>query len=347
MSGQLMNWNKVISVFLTVTLIFAWSCKLNNQPGYYFTLTGPTEGTSYHITYQSDDSINLQNEIDSLLRQFDLSLSTYEPASIISRINRDEPDVSLNDYFIRCFNASKEIFTASGGAFDITVAPVVNAWGFGFTEKADPDSAMIDSLLQYVGMDHIRIENDRIIKDFPRVMLDVNAIAQGYAVDVVSEYFDSIGLINYLVEIGGEVGVKGINPHGEYWRVGIDKPIDGLQLSGLQMEAVISLKNRSLATSGNYRRFYIKDGVKYSHTIDPATGYPVQHNLLSATVVADECMIADGFATAFMVLGLEKSREILKSRKDLDAYLIYTDESGKYAIYRTPGMRRYISKVMN
>jgi FAD:protein FMN transferase len=338
---------KINVVFLSVALLFTWSCNLNNRPGYYITLAGPTQGTSYHITYQSKDSIDFQKEIDSLLRQFDLSLSTYEPASIISRINRDEPDVSLNDYFIRCFNASREVFIASDGAFDITVAPVVNAWGFGFTEKTDPDSAMIDSLLQYVGMNHIRLEDERIVKDFPGIMLDVNAIAQGYAVDVVSEYFESKGLINYLVEIGGEVRVKGKNAHGEYWRVGIDKPIDGIQLPGLQMEAVVSLKNRSLATSGNYRRFYIKDGVKYSHTIDPATGYPVQHNLLSATVVADDCMIADGFATAFMVIGVDKSRKILKDRKDLEAYLIYTDESGKYTIYCTPGMRRYITKIMN
>jgi len=342
-----MNRNKITWIFLTITFTILCSCNLNNQSGYYITLTGPTEGTSYHITYQSKDSIDYQGEIDSLLRHFDLSLSTYEPSSIISLINRGEPDVALSEYFIRCFNASKEIFDASGGAFDITVAPVVNAWGFGFTEKTNPDSAMIDSLLQYVGMDHIRISGERIVMDFPGIMLDVNAIAQGYAVDVVSEYFESKAIGNYLVEIGGEVRAKGKNAHGDYWRVGIDKPIDGIQLPGLQMEAVVSLKNRSLATSGNYRRYYIKDGVKYSHTIDPSTGFPVQHNLLSATVVADECMIADGFATAFMVMGVDKSKSILKDREDLEAYLIYTDKSGKYTVYCTPGMRRYIEKIMN
>jgi len=342
-----MNRNKIAWISLTITFTIICSCDLNKQSGYYITLTGPTEGTSYHITYQSNDSIDYQGEIDSLLHHFDLSLSTYEPSSIISRINRDELDVTLSDYFIRCFNASKEIFDASDGAFDITVAPIVNAWGFGFTEKADPDSMMIDSLLQYVGMDHIRIENDRIVKDFPGIMLDVNAIAQGYAVDIVSEYFESKEISNYLVEIGGEVRAKGKNAHGNYWRVGIDKPIDGIQLPGLQMEAVVSLKNRSLATSGNYRRYYIKDGIKYSHTIDPSTGYPVQHNLLSATVVTDDCMTADGFATAFMVVGVDKSKSILKDREDLEAYLIYTDKSGKYTIYCTPGMRRYIAKIMN
>jgi thiamine biosynthesis lipoprotein len=334
-------------IFLAVCILIISSCRQYKQGGCYISLEGPTEGTSYHITYESRDSINYQEEIDSLLRQFDLSLSTYEPASIISMINRNEPDVELNDYFIRCFKASEQVFRESGGAFDITVAPVVNAWGFGFTEKANPDSAMIDSLLQYIGMDHIRIENNRIVKDFPGIMLDVNAIAQGYAVDIVSEFLESKSILNWLVEIGGEVRAKGKNPRGVYWRVGIDKPIEGIQISGLQMEAVISLRNRSLATSGNYRRFYIKDGVKYSHTIDPSTGYPVRHNLLSATVVADECIIADAYATAFMVLGVEKTKKMLKNRKDLEAYLIFTDDSGKYTTYSTPGMRRYVSKMMN
>ncbi len=342
-----MGRNRLTWIWLSLCSTIIYSCSLNKEAGYYISLEGPTQGTSYHITYQSNDSIDYQSEIDSLLRQFDLSLSTYEPASIISRINRDERDVELSDFFIKCFKASEQVYRESGGAFDITIAPVVNAWGFGFTEKADPDSAMIDSLLQYVGMDHIRIENSRVVKDFPAIMLDVNAIAQGYAVDIVSEFFDAKGTTNYLVEIGGEVRATGKNPHGVYWRVGIDKPIDGIQMPGMQMEAVVNLKNKSLATSGNYRRYYIKDGVKYSHTIDPSTGYPVQHNLLSATVVADECMTADAFATVFMVVGVDKSRSILKDRKDLEAFLIYTDELGKYTTYSTPGMRRYITKIMN
>jgi FAD:protein FMN transferase len=333
--------------FLAVCIIIISSCRPYKQSGYYISLEGPTEGTSYHITYESEDSINYQYEVDSLLRQFDLSLSTYEPSSIISRINRDEPDVELNDYFIRCFKASEQVFHESGGAFDITVAPVVNAWGFGFTEGTNPDSATIDSLLQYIGMEHIRIENNRIVKDFPGIMLDVNAIAQGYAVDIVSGFFDKKGIINWLVEIGGEVRAKGKNPKGVYWRVGIDKPIEGIQISGLQMEAVVSLRDRALATSGNYRRFYIKDGVKYSHTIDPSTGYPVRHNLLSATVIADQCIMADAYATAFMVLGVEKTKEMLKDRKDIDAYLIFTDDSGKYTTYSTPRMRKYVTKMMN
>jgi len=330
-----------------IMLLLAGSCTPKNLPGYYIAINGQAQGTTYHITYQSKDSIDYQYEIDSVLKQFDLSLSTYEPGSIISRINRDEQDVELSDYFVKCFNASRQVFEASGGAFDITVAPVVNAWGFGFTEGMDPDSLMIDSLLHFVGMDKIRLENKKIIKEITGVMLDVNAIAQGYAVDVISEYLESKGIINYLVEIGGEVRTMGINPRGQIWTVGIDKPIEGLQIPGIQMQAILSLKNRSLATSGNYRRFYIRDGVKYSHTIDPVTGYPVRHNLLSATVLADECMIADGFATAFMVLGIEKSKILLEKRKDLDAYLIYTDEEGQYKVFYTTGVKKLLLKETN
>lgn len=332
------TWIPIYVIILFIT----GSCAPFSHPGYYITLDGQTQGTTYHITYQSKDSVDYQTEIDSTLRQFDLSLSAWEPASIISRVNRDEQDVELSDLFIQCFNASRQVYEASGGAFDITIAPVVNAWGFGYTEKMDPDSLMIDSLLQFVGMDKIRIENRKIIKEKAGMMLDVNAIAQGYAVDVIAGFIESKGIMNYLVEIGGEVKTRGINPLGQTWTVGIDKPIEGLQIPGIQMQAVIRLKDRSLATSGNYRRFYIKDGVKYSHTIDPVTGYPVRHNLLSATVLADECMIADGFATAFMVLGIEKSKQLLEERKDLDAYLIYTDETGQYKVYYTNGVKKLL-----
>lgn len=329
--------------FLSVLLLFLAgnSCQPGN-PSVYIKLAGPTQGTAYHITYESFDSVNLQAEIDTLLRQFDLSLSTYEPASIISAINRGEPDVEPDDYFIACFLAAEKINRESGGAFDLTVAPVVNAWGFGFTDPSEVNNHLIDSLLQFVGMSKVRLEEGRIVKDDPGVMLDVNAIAQGYAVDVVAGFLESKGIRNYLVEIGGEVITKGINDRGQYWKVGIDKPIEGMQIPGVQMQAVVALKNRAMATSGNYRRFYVKDGVKYSHTIDPRTGYPVDHNLLSATIIADDCMTADGFATACMVLGVDKSIELLESRKDLEGYLIYDDEEDGYSVYYTPGIKKML-----
>jgi len=331
----------LIQILAGIILMWAVSCQVKG-PSIYIKLAGPTQGTAYHISYESFDSIHYQNEIDSLLRQFDLSLSTYDTASIISKINRDEQDVDLDHFFISCFNAAKEIYGISGGSFDITIAPVVNAWGFGFTDRMEVDSNLIDSLLQFVGMDKIHISDNRIVKEMPGIMMDVNAIAQGYAADVVAEFLENKGIENYLVEIGGEVTAKGFNDRNQYWRVGIDKPIDGLQIPGVQMEAIISLKNRSLATSGNYRRFYVKDGIKYSHTIDPCTGYPVDHNLLSATVLADDCMSADAYATAFMVMGLEKSIELLKGRDDLEVYFIYSDGTDGYKTYCSPGLKKHL-----
>ena len=178
-------------------------------------------------------------------------------------------------------------------------------------------------------------------------MLDMNAIAQGYAVDVLCEFLESKGIINYLVEIGGEIKTRGHNPRGTEWKVGIDRPIEGLQIPGVDLQAIVEISDRSLATSGNYRKFYEKDGVKYSHTIDPKTGYPVQHGLLSATVLAGDCMRADAYATGFMVMGYEKSREFLLNQSGLDAYLIYNDEEGKYRVWYTDGMKKMLTKGKN
>jgi len=336
---------KYIYLFLLVTGLSVLSSCRNYKPGFFISFSGPTQGTIYNITYQSRDSIDYQSRIESLLREFDMSVSTYEPASLISRFNKTPEDIRPDEYLRTVVEASRQIFEESNGAFDITIAPVVNAWGFGFTDPAIIDSALIDYLLQFVGMDKVYFRDGYLLKDEEGVMLDVNAIAQGYAVDVVSEFLESEGISNYLVEIGGEVRCKGINSRGQHWRIGIDKPIDGLMIPGVQMEAIISLSGRSLATSGNYRRFYEKDGIKYSHTIDPATGYPVQHGLLSATVIADDCMTADGWATAFMVIGLEESKEILSRRSDLEAYLIYNDEEGQYRSYHTKGVGKSLEKL--
>ena len=329
-----------LSVLLPVLAVL--SCCNGTREGYYISLAGPTQGTSFHISYLSADSIVYQEAVESLLHEFDTSLSTYLPSSLISRFNRGSGGVKPDSFLLSVYGASRDIWEETGGAFDITVAPVVNAWGFGFTDPVETDSALIDSLLRYVGMEKVRLENGRLVKDTGGVMLDVNAIAQGYAVDVVSEFLESKGIRNYLVEIGGEVRALGRNSRGEEWRVGIDKPIEGLQVPGLQMEAVVALSGASLATSGNYRRYYEKNGVKYAHTIDPATGYPVQHNLLSASVLAQDCMTADGYATAFMVLGFEKSRELLASHDDLEACLIYNDDQGRYKVYCTKGMKKLI-----
>jgi thiamine biosynthesis lipoprotein len=305
-------------------------------------LRGYTQGTTYNITYQSPDSISYQAEIEKLLREFDLSFSTYMDSSLISRFNRGEVGLAPGAWFLTCFRCADEVHSSTGGAFDITVAPLVNAWGFGFTEAAEIDSTLIDSLMHYVGMEYVSIREGFVMGDKDGVMLDMNAIAQGYSVDVLSAFLDSMGIVNYLVEIGGEVRTSAKSPRGTGWRVGIDRPVDGLLVPGADMQAIVEFSDRSLATSGNYRRFYEKDGIKYSHTIDPRTGYPVQHGLLSATVLADNCMTADAYATAFMVMGFEKSREFLEKQSAIDAYLIYNDEEGEYRIWYTGGMKKLL-----
>ncbi len=328
-----------------VLALLVSGCTTGNR-GAWLKISGYTQGTTYNITYQDPDSTDYQEQLEKLLGEFDQSLSTYIPSSIVSRMNQGIPDVVADEYLRICFLAAEEVYAATGGAFDITVAPVVNAWGFGFTEKSRVDSALIDSLLQFVGMNKVSLRENKLVREREGMMLDMNAIAQGYAVDVLAEFFDAENIENYLVEIGGEVRCSGKNRFGLDWRIGIDKPIDGLQLPGVQMQAIVQISGRSLATSGNYRRFYEEDGIKYSHTIDPSTGYPVQHGLLSATVVASDCMRADAYATAFMVMGYEKARRFLEKHTYLDAYLIFNDEMGEYRVWYTAGMEKILSEEL-
>ncbi len=331
----------ILSVIIFTILLISH----RNSRGEYIKIAGFTQGTTYHITYRSPDGRNLQKQIDSLLADFDMSASIYEPNSIISRINKNDPYVRADKKFITLFKKSAEVNKKTGGAFDVTVGPLVNAWGFGPTAISETDSILIDSLLQLVGMEKVRLEGQRVIKTHPDILLDFNAIAQGYSVDIVSKYLESLGIKNYLVEIGGEVRTRGRNEKGNRWRIGIDKPVEGNMIPGAYMQAIVTLGRRALATSGNYRKFYEKDGIKYSHTINPATGYPVMSNLLSATVIADDCITADAYATAFMVMGLDKSIEFLKKNRFLDAYLIYSDELGNFKVYFTPRLRKYLEEV--
>ncbi len=236
-----------------------------------------------------------------------------------------------------------EISAATGGALDITVAPMVNAWGFGFKNKENITPALIDSLKQLVGYEKIRLENGKIMKQDPRMMLDCNALAEGYMCDLVGDYLARQGCKNFMVEIGGEVVARGKNSKGEYWRIGVSKP-DEENLMSQQLKAIIRLEDKAVTTAGNYRKFYVEDGKKYAHTIDPKTGYPVQHSLLSATVVAGDAMTADAFDTAFMVLGLERSIELANSRDDIEVYFIYADEAGHYKTYASEGLKSLLIK---
>lgn len=332
------------SIFLIiVSFILFVQCKENSNN--IIKIAGEAQGTTYHITWLSKDNLNYKREIDSLLIALDLSLSTYVPASIISRINRNDTGVIADKYFTEVFNKSVEVSEKTGGLFDVTVGPVINAWGFGFTKKASVDSAMIDSLLAFVGYRMVRLEGGKLVKTKARMIIDFNAIAQGYSVDVLASFLESKGIINYLVELGGEVKAKGKKNNNEYWRVGIDQPNE-TATDERPLQAVVQLRDRALATSGNYRKFYVENGKKYSHIINPQTGFPAKHNLLSATVIAGDCMTADAYATAFMVMGLEKSKQFLSENKDLnlEVYLIY-DEKGGWKTYTSETMKEWIEEV--
>ena len=307
-------------------------------------IAGTAQGTTYHITYRSSTQIDYKTELDSILREVDSSLSTYLPASIISRINNNDGNVAVDKYFTDVFEESLRISAITAGLFDVTVAPLINAYGFGFTKKGLIDSASIDSLLQFVGYEMVKIENGSVIKTKPQVMLDFNAIAQGYTVDVLAAFLETKKIENYLVELGGEVKAKGTKNNKEFWKIGIDKPTENPEDRPLQ--AIVKLRDKALATSGNYRKFYVENGKKYAHIIDPRTGYAVKHNLLSATVIADNCMTADAYATSFMVMGLEKSRQFLSTHGELklEVYFIF-DENGKWKTFNSATLDDLIEHI--
>ena len=292
-------------------------------------IEGEAQGTTYHITYFDTSNRDFKPEIVQILKDFDLSVSTYIPNSIISKINSNQKDVEVDKYFIACFKKAKEVWKNTEGAFDPTVYPLVNAWGFGPGKKQKIEPRKIDSILKFVGFDLINLKGKHIVKKDPRVQLDFNAFAQGYSVDVVSEFLNSKGISSYVVEIGGEVYAKGKKSDGSNWTVGIEKPIDNKE-SVNDLKALVKLENLAIATSGNYRKFIIENGVKYAHHINPKTGYPTKNNLLSASLFAKECISSDANATGILVMGLEKAKLFLASHPELQAYLIYSDENGNY-----------------
>lgn len=304
-------------------------------------LQGETMGTTYNIKYLQQNPVSFQKEIDSVLVLFSQSLSTYENDSEISAFNRDSVFVFKLSYFYPVLKKSKEVFEKTGGFFDPTVMPLVKAWGFGPNKKDTLPPEKIDSLLQFVGMDKLVFDEKQVSKTKKGVQLDFNAIAQGYGVDVVAELLEQKGIKDYMVEIGGEVLAKGINQEGEGWKIGVDDP---RQSERMELKAIVSLENRALVTSGNYRKFYVKDGKRYVHTINPKTGYPEMHSLLSATVFAKDCMTADAYATAFMVMGFEKTLEFIKKEKDLEVYLIY-DDKGTMKTYISEGLKPYLKEA--
>jgi thiamine biosynthesis lipoprotein len=306
----------------------------------YYLQEGPVYGSTYHITYEYRAGETLEKPITGILQRINRSMSTYDPGSTLSRINRNDTSARIDADLRRVLEVGREVSEKSGGAFDMTVAPLVNAWGFGFTAREKVTQEMVDSLLAFTGYKKFRIEGDRLIKDDPRIMIDPNAITPGYVADLVAELFDSAGVKNYLVEIGGELRCLGKNREGNAWRVGVDKPIENALER--EIEEVFHISHTSVATSGNYRKFYEENGLKYSHTIDPKTGYPARSNLLSATVFADECIYADAYATVFMVVGLEKAIQLSREIPGIQVYFIYSDSAGSMKAWQSPGVQAMI-----
>ncbi|MGL4851510.1 MAG: FAD:protein FMN transferase [Phocaeicola sp.] len=336
-----MNRKKLIwQIPFLAVLVIGTILILKKQPPFR-TDEGLVFGTIYKITYQANES--LKSEIEQALQEVDNSLSPFNKHSIITKVNHNEA-VTLDESFIHVFNLAQQIASETGGAYDITVAPLVNAWGFGFKHSTGVEPSTIDSLKQFIGYNKVKLEEGRIVKEDERTMLDCSSIAKGYGVDQVARLLDRKGIKNYLVDIGGEVVLKGKNPKMKLWRIGINKPVDDSLSVNQELQTILEVSDIGMATSGNYRNFYYKEGKKYAHTIHPLTGYPVEHTLLSATVIAYDCTTADAYATAFMVMGVEEAMAFCKKRPDLKAYFICADKDGEYNVYMTDGMKRLIIK---
>ncbi len=285
-------------IFILMCLLFFIPIKAQTP---YRSMEGSVFNTSYHIKYQYETS--LDDAIRNELQKFDLSLNPFNHQSVIYKVNNNQP-VKVDSFFITVFNKSREVSRKTGGRFDITCSPFINLWGFGFSSKPkNVNKQTIDSLKKYVGYKKIRLKGRRIVKDYPEITINTSAIAKGYSCDVVARLLESYGVRNYMIEIGGEITMKGKNPKGTCWMLEVSRPDDDKTKTEKERQTVICLDKGGLATSGDYRNYYVKDGKKYAHTINPLSGYPAGQNILSATVIALDCMTADAYATAFMVMG--------------------------------------------
>jgi thiamine biosynthesis lipoprotein len=333
---------KLLVVLAACAVLFS-SC--NSREKEYVKISGFAQGTTYSMSYRDAQKRNLQPQVDSILENFDQSLSIYCKTSIITRINNNDTTVRTDAYFDECYKLSEEVYKATNGAFDITVGPLVQAWGFGLKKRDKITKERIDSILPLVGMGKVKLVDGKLIKSNPNMFVDVNAIAQGYSVDVIARYFESKGINEYLVEIGGETLCKGLNSKGKAWVIGIDKPYDNNVTPGQDLQAKVALPSgKALATSGSYRKFFEENGVKYSHELDPKTGYPAHNTLLSISVITNNCALADGYATAFMVMGVDKAKEFLAKRSDMDAFMVYSGPKGEFLTYATSGFDKMLIK---
>ena len=327
---------KILSALFLVALIVGTVFILSGSK--YYTNEGQIFGTTYHITYAGTN--DLDKEICAELQRVDDALSMFNKQSVLSKFNRNEKYDVSNARFNDVVRLSLQLSRETDGAFDITVAPLVNEWGFGFKHRERITASKIDSLRAFVGYDKLFYEGDRLNKRDSRVTIDCGAVAKGYGVDCVARLLSSKGCTNYMVEIGGEVVVKGKNAKGKKWTIGINKPVDDSTKTVSEVQSILHVSDCGIATSGNYRNFYYVDGRKVSHTIDPKTGQPVQHSLLSATVLTPSCAKSDALATSFMVMGLDRAKSFLAKHKDVQAYFIFADGQGKYNVWMTEGMQK-------
>ncbi len=311
-----------------------------------YLIEGEAQGSTYHIKYIAERDENLKPAIDSILEVIDRSMSTYRSDSAISKINQGDTTVVVDEHFRKVFEASQQIWQESEGLFDPTVGVLVNAWGFGkqkISEADLPTDKKIDSLRKYVGFDKVALtEKNFIKKRYTEILFDFNAIAQGYTSDVVANYLSARGIKNYIVEIAGEMYLKGKNTvEDKSWTIGVENPLR--PLDDRDLVATIQFTNQGLATSGNYRKVWTdSNGRKYVHSINPLTGRATQSDVLSATVVAPSTMLADGYATMFMVMGLAKSKAFFEKHPDLAVLLVYSDDKHQEATYKTKSFEKLI-----
>ena len=318
-------------VRLSIAFVIAICCMAAvDQPSMRrFLVTGQGQGTTYQVIYYSSDSIVTKKQIDSIISKIDSSLSLYKPYSLINRFNESDSGITVDDHFLAVLNKSVTTFRETDGLFDITVQPLVQAWGFGVKPITQPpDSPEIQSLKNCVGSENLQVFNNRVVKKKACIQIDLNGIAQGYTVDLIAAWLDRHFVSNYMVELGGEIKVKGRKqPGNEKMKIGIETPGDNESQFGI-MQKVVAIDEGAITTSGNYRRYYESQGKKISHLIDPRTGYPVQNELISITVYAKDAMTADAFDNALMVMGLQKAIKFVEDRKDLAALFVYKTKDG-------------------
>ncbi len=354
---KLQIWSfSFLGLFTVLSIPSCSEVKNNEYPQLRYEIHGEAQGTTYNIVYFTDQSVIQKIQVDSILDEIDLAVSIWVPNSVISDVNNaDVRKFTIappsNTYFQDNFLLSKEVYENTNGAFNPTIGALANAWGFGFKNRENMDSILVDSLLQTVGFSakalRMTVSDSGLTlwKEKPNTNLDYNGIAQGYSVDVLADYFRNKGVNHFMIEVGGELIANGRKSDGSFWIIGIDKPVDKNRERVLA--ASLKLDNMSVATSGNYRKFYEKDGVRYAHTLDPKTGFPVQHSLLSATVIMPNCALADAYATAFMVMGIEASKNLIKSNPQwgIEAYFIYYDSESQYQTFMTPGIQEFVVEL--